>query len=159
MQGTLLIPDRVVIIGLVGTLYENGLYEFDVGIGPYYPRDSPGVIYRAPHMAPGTTPCIPLLNGTAMIRGEPLATQTETPRGGGARIINNRTNPHGHQSTYTTLLNMISADIVPWAENPPQLWWDVVKLHFKKNGHSILRAVERWVQKLDDTPPKIWEIN
>jgi hypothetical protein len=36
--------------------------------------------------------------------------------------------------------------LLDWARNPPKLWKDEVKLHFKKNGDAILKMVEQWSQ-------------
>jgi hypothetical protein len=37
--------------------------------------------------------------------------------------------------------------MVAWLNNTPELWKDVVRGHFKKNGDRILRKISEWEQK------------
>jgi baculoviral IAP repeat-containing protein 6 len=34
--------------------------------------------------------------------------------------------------------------MIPWLQSPPEIWKDVVGLHFKKNAEKILQKVGQW---------------
>ena len=52
----------------------------------------------------------------------------------------------GMSGAYNAILRNLTVGIamLRWIQNPPDLWKDVVKLHFGKNGEKILEQLQRW---------------
>ncbi|KAH8707154.1 ubiquitin-conjugating enzyme/RWD-like protein [Phaeosphaeriaceae sp. PMI808] len=131
-------PDvhKILMIGPAGTPYKNGIFEFDLFCPAEFPKTPPLVQFRTtgggriafnPNLYADGTVCLSLI-GT----WEGIAQAT---------MYNERV----RQNTLCTA-------ILPWLENTPALWKDVIDQHFKTNANKILRAAVEWSKgKLNPT--------
>lgn len=166
-------PDvlKCVIIGPVGTPYENGMFEFDIFCGPNFPHEPPKVSFRGtgggevsinPNLYPTGKVCLSLLGTWA---GEPWRPEESTLL---QLFISIQAmifcaepwyNEPGREADYEQKYegsfsqkynkrlqsDTVCYAILEWIEVSPPLWKDVITYHFTQQGNAILKTVEKWV--------------
>jgi ubiquitin-protein ligase len=170
-------PDilKCVIIGPVGTPYENGLFEFDLFCGANFPNVPPHVNFKGtergcaninPNLYADGKVCLSLLGTWS---GEPWKPEQSTLLqvliSIQAMILCEEPwyNEPGREAGYTrsttgpsAIYNRkireytVRAAILAWLNEPPPLWDDVVDYHFKQQGNTILKIVEEWAKNADE---------
>ncbi|KAL1796373.1 hypothetical protein ACET3X_004913 [Alternaria dauci] len=166
-------PDilKCVIVGPMGTPYENGLFEFDFFCPAEYPNVPPlanfkgtagGRISINPNLYAEGKVCLSLLGTWS---GEPWkpgeSTLLQVLISIQAMILCDEPwyNEPGREAGYTRSLNSPSAmynskirehtvrtAIMAWLEYPKPIWKDVVDHHFNEHGNTILKTVEEWTK-------------
>ncbi len=167
-------PDvlKAVIVGPMGTPYENGLFEFDFFCDQNFPNKPPLVLFKGtgggrvsinPNLYHDGKVCLSLL-GTW--QGEPWkpgeSTLLQVVLSLQAMIFCEEPwyNEPGRESSYRKgssgspsiaynkdiRQHTVDHAILSWIDQSPPLWKEVVDYHFKTNANTILQRVEEWAQ-------------
>lgn len=167
-------PDilKCIIIGPVGTPYENGLFEFDFFCDAEYPKNPPQVNFKGtaggcisinPNLYADGKVCLSLLgtwSGEPWNAGESTLLQVLISIQAMILCEEPWYNEPGREAGYTRSPNSPSAKynkkirehtvrtaILAWLDKPPLLWKDVVNHHFREHGNAILKTVEEWTKE------------
>ncbi|KAF2467196.1 uncharacterized protein BDR25DRAFT_395341 [Lindgomyces ingoldianus] len=170
---------KIIIVGPVGTPYENGLFEFDLLCTGNFPFESPKVTFRTtgggtvcfnPNLYADGKVCLSLL-GTW--QGEPWRPAQSTilqvlvsiqamilcdePYCNEPSNETYRGRPESKAFNKTIEGFTVRYAIMDWLQSAHPVWNDVVASHFKKNAQAILQTVLRWEQHgLGVHPPRGW---
>jgi ubiquitin-protein ligase len=175
-------PDilKCIIIGPVGTPYENGIFEFDIFCGKTFPITPPIVNFKGtgggrisinPNLYADGMVCLSLLGTWAGESWNPReSTLLQVLISIQAMILCEEPwyNEPGRESSYTRLASGGPSDrynrktrehtvryaILGWLNKTPELWKDVVTYHFTEHGNDILKKVEEWVSEEAKIPLK-----
>nr|CAB3465853.1 unnamed protein product [Digitaria exilis] len=161
---------RVAMVGASGTPYHDGLFFFDLQLPPLYPAAPPLVSYRSfglrvnPNLYPSGTVCLSLLNtfggrGSELwspdassllqvvvsIQGPVLNAQpyyNESDHAAQAGTPEGRRNelPYSENAYLLTLQTMLHL-----LRRPPAGFEGLVRDHFVRRGHRVLRACRAYV--------------
>lgn len=164
-------PDimKVLMVGPVGTPYENGLFEFDIHLPAEYPTQPPEMWFRTtgngtvrfnPNLYKDGKVCLSLLGtfpGPGWIPGESTLLQVllsvqsmvlgvEQPRCNEPGWAIDADTEISWQFNRNLHPHTVKHAMLGWLEpRGRSIWDDIVGKHFKANEASILATVERWV--------------
>ncbi|KAF1913835.1 hypothetical protein BDU57DRAFT_520884 [Ampelomyces quisqualis] len=177
-------PDvqKVIIIGPVGTPYENGLFEFDVWCDGMFPKKPPQVFFKTtsggrvafnPNLYADGKVCLSLLGtwqGEPWVPNESTLLQVfisiqamilcEEPwyNEPGRELSYCRGQGEGPSASYNQHIRQhtVRTAMLEWLDKPPALWKDVIDQHFTANADKILHTAVEWSKSQVEPQPTLY---